>query len=136
MVFMDDAPVDLRFQRGTLLLAATFGGDPELVKLLIDRGLDPNDYKGLSPLFMAIRYYKPDVAAALVAVLIESGANVNALGERGTTPLIEAVRRNHRRIVELLLAAGADASITGPDGQTPYDYAQDRNNPEIVGLLK
>lgn len=137
MLLEAGAPVDLRFGSGTLLMAATVGGDPELVKLLIDLGVDPNDDKqSFSPLYVAIIDFNSDDAAVLAALLIESGADVNALSNPGTTPLIEAVRHNHGRVVELLLAAGADASMTGPDGLTPYEYAQAGNNSEIVELLK
>jgi len=62
--------------------------------------------------------------------------SVSPLNFRTLPPLIEAVRQNHRRVVELFLAAGLDASMTGSDGQAPYDYAQDGDNSEIGELLK
>lgn len=131
------APVNLRYGRGTLLLPAILGGDLEFMKLLIDRGVDPNDAEQrLSPLVVIIWNYKADDAAVLAEVLIESGANVDALCDSGTTPLIEAVRHNNRPVVELLLAAGADTSITGSDGQTPYDHAKAANHLEIAELLR
>ena len=48
--------------------------------------------------------------AAAVALLLERGADVNAMPGRGT-PLHEAALRGDRALVDLLLAAGADPTI-------------------------
>ena len=45
-----------------------------------------------------------------VEILLENGANPNSLGEDEMTPLFNAIRGGHVRMVERLLGAGADAN--------------------------
>ncbi len=55
---------------------------------------------------------------AAVRLLIEAGADVNAMGDMGETPLHVAVRKGDREIVQALLAAGADAAVVSEFGHT------------------
>ena len=58
---------------------------------------------------------------------LAAGADVNANGYRGFTPLHYAARNGHKEIVELLIAKGADVNVkivSGPSiGNTPLDLA-------------
>lgn len=84
---------------------------------LQDPPLSVNDTNvlGDTPLHLACHWTDAEGVAALLA----AGANVNALGDRGQTPLfrVETVR-----IVDLLLAAGADPSIIDECGTTAERY--------------
>jgi ankyrin repeat protein len=67
---------------------------------------------------------------AIVRVLLDRGANVNAKGEYGVTVLIRGA--GHIDIVKLLLDRGADVNAKMDEGYTPLFYA---SNAEIVRLL-
>lgn len=56
--------------------------------------------------------------------LIDSGANVNAANEEGTTPLHAAVSSRNKEIFCLLLSRGADVNVATKNGITPLDLAQ------------
>ena len=78
---------------------------------------------------------------AIVALLIEHGADVNVKGDFGDTPLHIAVRSgNPKNVVNvsLLLAAGADVNAWNSDGYhptTPLHEAATIGNIEILHLL-
>src|ERR1700722_18974385 len=61
--------------------------------------------------------------------LIAAGANVNAKGDRGCTPLFNAVVGRSAEVVKALLDAGGDASIRSSDGWLPAEYAKNVGAP-------
>jgi ankyrin repeat protein len=59
-------------------------------------------------------------------LLINAGADVNARGEDGGTPLHLAAENNENPdIITNLLNAGADGTAVNSDGETPFDLAKD-----------
>jgi ankyrin repeat protein len=68
-------------------------------------------------------------------LLIAAGADVNAKGLLGMTPLHDAAQNSPKEIVELLIANGADVNAKADDGKTPLDLAIKRN-PETANLLR
>jgi ankyrin repeat protein len=79
---------------------------PEMVKLLLDHGADPNakEKDGNPPLHGAVFAQNPQV----VSMLIAAKADVNALGQGDCTALYWACNNLDVEVVNLLLAAGAD----------------------------
>eukprot|EP00879_Flechtneria_rotunda_P011121 GHRR01011618.1.p1 GENE.GHRR01011618.1~~GHRR01011618.1.p1 ORF type:complete len:304 (+),score=115.86 GHRR01011618.1:124-1035(+) len=67
--------------------------------------------------------------------LLDSGADVNGLNERGVSPLGVAVGFNHKDIVELLLNAGADLQAQDTAGNTVLHYAAGYGRLELTELL-
>ena len=57
--------------------------------------------------------------AAVTAVLLAAGAEVNARNSRGTTPLHNAVESRNPATVSALLEAGAEVNAADSDGDTP-----------------
>jgi uncharacterized protein len=87
---------------------AIFKGNLEIAAALIDAGAGVNGPE--FPLHVAARFGQ----AAIVALLIRRGSDVNALNPEGETPLFAAVVSGSGQDVEvmrILLAAGADPSI-------------------------
>jgi len=118
-----DAPLDTIEQLGqTLLHLAARGGDPHLVRLLVDRGLDVDardDYQDTPLVDSASRSTRE-----ALAVLVEAGADVNARGSNGRTALHYAAAAGRSDVVELLLKAGADPQIADLRGRTAIEMAR------------
>ena len=70
-----------------------------------------------------------------IQMLVDAGANINARGEHGFTPLMEAVAQGHRKAIELLVKLGAKP-VPNDEGQLPSEYAMLSNNNEIADYLK
>ncbi len=62
--------------------------------------------------------------ATCVELLIARGANVNAVGSRGYTPLHAAAAAGNEEIITVLMQAGAAVNPLNKKGQTPLDVAQ------------
>ena len=60
-------------------------------------------------------------------MLIESGANVNAIGDMGETPLHIAIRKDNRAIVRALIEAGAETNGVSEFGATASALAADKD---------
>jgi hypothetical protein len=75
--------------------------DPRLVRLLIERGADPNlrGWSGFTPLHHALERGKIEMAR----VLIEHGASVEVKNNDGRTPLDIASGEQREEIIKLLL---------------------------------
>lgn len=56
-------------------------------------------------------------------LLLESGAEVNALTDDKRTPLFQAAFKGQLSCVELLLKHGADPTIPNDEGKTPAQVA-------------
>ncbi|CAM3798117.1 ankyrin repeat domain-containing protein [Parendozoicomonas haliclonae] len=70
-----------------------------------------------------------------IKALIEAGANINAIGEAGFTPLHCASEQNHPEAISLLIAYGAK-SLSDENGLTPLKLAELLENNEAVKSLK
>jgi ankyrin repeat protein len=141
----------------TLLRVAAWAGRVDEVETIISKGVDVNAHCKLdslifqriwgaqvgldkwleasltnttTPLHAAARRGHQEVAA----LLIVSGADVNAKDQDGWTPLSQAARKGNRDIVELLIAKGADVNVTDNNGRAPLWWA--RRHKEIVELLR
>jgi ankyrin repeat protein len=92
--------------------------------------LNPDD-KGYRPLSLAsYRGHK-----AVVKLLLEKGAAVDAPDKDGRTPLHWALWSGHVEVVKLLLEKGAAVDATDKDGRTPLHWALWNGHVEVVKLL-
>ena len=71
-----------------------------------------------------------------VELLLDLGADVNAVDKDGKSVLTYAVYSGDMRIVKKLLIHGADKAIKDVDGNSPYNFACEMNKRQIVHLLK
>lgn len=74
-----------------------------------------------------------------VTLLIEWGSDVNALDDKGATPLMCAAVNGSVEIARLLLEKGADADIRGPRGRTAAEAAEAegrQRNLAVAGFIR
>jgi len=133
--------IDVNFQYDlgvTVLMYASYNGEIEIVKYLIDNGANINlqskhDGKyGFSALTEASRNGHIEV----VKYLIDNGADINLQINYGYTALIEASRNGHIEVIKYLIDNGADINIQDRSGKTALIYATDNKNKEIAKYLK
>jgi ankyrin repeat protein len=84
-----------------------------------------------TPLILVMSW--EDVPAA--TLLLQSGADVTARGERGDTALHRAASFGNAELVGLLLANDAPTSAKNDDGHTALDLAKVLGNEAVVALL-
>ncbi len=88
---------------------------PAIVDLiLLNHDAHEKDEQGNTALHYAVHNNLLDVAALLIA----SGADVNARNKNNETPLFEAARTCQENIEKLLLDLGADATVQNNEGKT------------------
>jgi ankyrin repeat protein len=108
----------------TALHLASFFGQEDAAKLLVERGAEVNlvarnENIHVTPLHSAAA----GSHAEIVKLLLEHGADPNAAQDGGFTPLHSAAQNDDRESVEALLEAGADPTVTNDEGKTPADLA-------------
>jgi uncharacterized protein len=84
-------------------------------------------------LFRATREGNTDMVKSLLS---SPGADVNAIDERGSTPLLEAARYGHEDVCRVLIAAGADLKSKDRDGKSALMLAVQGDHDEVVRVLK
>ena len=147
---------------GTPLIEAVYNNHADTVKLLLEKGADPNVRKtdGATALGFAQKYppivellkakgaktvSNPALDNELMAAankgdlakvkdLVEKGAYPNFHDAGGSTPLIEAVYGGHAEVVKFLLEKGADANARKNDGAAAIGFA--KKYPPILEMLK
>ncbi|KAG7289873.1 hypothetical protein NEMBOFW57_006250 [Staphylotrichum longicolle] len=83
-----------------------------------------------------LRWALEEGHGAVVKLLAENGANVDAKNEGGQTPLSWAAEKGHKAAVELLLATGkADVDAKDNNGRTPLSWAAWKGHEAIVERL-
>lgn len=114
-----------------------YDGSIEIVRILLRFGADPNAWDGqhrVTPLHSAIRYNNKEA----IQLLLEAGANPNAVSNLGESALSWAVEQNDYEMVKLFLRFGADKTInefTPPCGYTPLTMAARQMNVKMIELL-
>jgi ankyrin repeat protein len=93
--------------------------------------IDVVDFKGWSGLHWAL----VREVDAVVALLLNSGANPNLPTGTGRIPLVIALRSGQADAVKLLLKAGADPNQADGDGRTAVEAAREGRFPELGELL-
>jgi ankyrin repeat protein len=117
---INGAPGDEKHPRPLIL--AIEHDRPEIVRLLLERGADPNRRSriGEPALILAIRETDSDIPRQLLA----KGASTATPSVRGYTPLMEAAQRGSATLVDLLLRTGADPRVALEQGTSAADIAR------------
>jgi hypothetical protein len=120
------------YEGETALHAAGFAYNAELARGLVERGADvrARNRRGAEPLHAAAigvpgsGNWNPTRQQAVIAYLLEVGADPNAPATGGVTPLHRAVRNRCSGAVDVLLHAGADPRLANDNGSTAFELAQ------------
>ncbi|MEQ1886745.1 MAG: ankyrin repeat domain-containing protein [Bryobacteraceae bacterium] len=139
---------------------ATLSADVDVVKFLVEHGVDPNE-PGYGTNVRYARQYRPSLEyllskgakaepnaianaphwqdPSLVAQWIERGADVNfAEGNYKRTALMIAAssEQSTAAMLQMLLEKGADPNAEDSDGERPLDWAIYRNDKEKIAVLE
>ena len=106
-------------------------GNLKLAKLLVSRQADIN-HPGWTPL----HYAATGGHVAIVQLLLDESAYIDAESPNGTTPLMMAARYGNPAVVKLLLEEGADLHLKNQIGLTALDFAKQGNQPGAVKVIE
>lgn len=122
----------------TPLFLAVQAGRPEMVQVLLDGGAAAHwrDAQGNSLLHWAVIHGDTPEAARTVAMLVETGADLEAVDALGRTPLLRAAEAGAVALVKQLAALGADWSARDDEGLTPILRAALAGREESVLALR
>lgn len=114
---------------------AVRGGKLPLLKLLLDRGAQPDslDDEGLTPLLHLAITRSKAAPIPVLELLVQHGANVDARDQTQGTLLMFFARRGQVEPVRWLLAHGADRNARNQRGRTAADIG--RAHAAIVRML-
>lgn len=116
----------------TAFMRAARSGDVDVMKLLLDHGADPKlaNKDGVTALTVAAgagytdanRGTEPQALDA-VKLCVSLGLDVNAVTDKGETPMHGAARRGANTIIQYLADKGGKISASNKQGLTPLDLA-------------
>lgn len=112
------------------LMMAALRGDLAQVKVLVARGADVN-----KPGWTPLHYAATGGHAAVIGLLLDENAYIDAASPNGSTPLMMAARYGNDESVRTLLLAGADPKLRNQLGLSAQDFAQMGDRPGAVALL-
>lgn len=117
-------------QDESALMLASLQGLTELCVQLIDKGADVN-----KPGWAPLHYAATNGHLAVMRLLLEHDAYIDAESPNGTTPLMMAAQYGTQAAVVLLLEAGADPSLKNQQGLSAIHFAQRTGRTEAVELI-
>ncbi|KAF6793448.1 37s ribosomal protein rsm22 [Colletotrichum musicola] len=105
------------------LMVAAVNGRDDIVAMLLERGaaLEPKDENGHTAILYAVCC---EQKSGVLGLLIDHGADMNALDHHNWTPLDFAVGRGQSDAVRQLIERGADVSLETRAGETALQHAQ------------
>ena len=106
-------------------------GDLELAKMLIKRDADINH-----PGWTSLHYAATGGHTAIIQLLLEESAYIDAESPNGTTPLMMAARYGNAKAVQLLINEGADLQLKNQLGLTALDFAIQGQRADAIQLLQ
>lgn len=113
-----DINIEARAVNGdTALMVAAYKGEKDVVVALLDKGAEPN-----RPGWTALHYAASSGNVAIVRLLLEKSAYIDAAAPNQTTPLMMAAASGQTAVIECLLEEGADPSLKNDLGMTARDF--------------
>ncbi|MBM3580169.1 MAG: hypothetical protein FJX34_05295, partial [Alphaproteobacteria bacterium] len=132
------ANIDLSYNGDSLLHRVVLAGDPELTRLLLERGANPHlrNHQGLTPLDMALdRYYLDgqERNKKLLHTLVDHSQSLHE--DISDSRLLQLVLKGQTGLLEYLLDRGANANSLDSFGASLLMAAASNGNLEITKLL-
>jgi ankyrin repeat protein len=117
----------------SLLQLAMTRGDEDVIRLLLEAGVDVEFENGLgeTPLQIATR----QGSTAVFKLLLDAGASINHQGRLGSSPLHVACLWQRVEVVRLLVDAGAALDLLNHTRESPLEIVCAQGNQAIVKLL-
>lgn len=118
----------------SLLVEASIHGNPQIVKLLLEKGANVNDCvfaSQESPLYLAAVNNRLDT----VKILLDFNANIESRDRNRQTPLMAAARNGYDAIVGLLLDKKAKVDAKDKKGITALHLAARYNYEKTATIL-
>lgn len=112
------------------LMLASLRGQEDLVRKLIARDAAVN-----KPGWTPLHYAATNGHVAIMKLLLDNYAFIDAPSPNETTPLMMAAMYGSTQGVELLLTEGADPLQKNQQGMTAVDFAKRGQRPDAVELL-
>ncbi|WHZ11666.1 MAG: ankrin repeat domain-containing protein [Burkholderiaceae bacterium] len=112
------------------LMMAALKGELAMVQQLIAKGADIN-----KPGWTPLHYAATGGHDAIVSLLLDHSAYIDAESPNGTTPLMMAAFYGTSSTVNLLLDQGADPTLKNQQGLTAIDFARRGHRPDAVKLI-
>lgn len=128
-----DTSPNSQSQGWTMLMHAARSRNYDMVKILLERGADPNT-KGTGGA-TALTIAAEDGSTDIGQLLLQYHVNVNARNTNGTTALMYAVENCHQDFVNAMIRAGADLAHHDHDGESAVMIAHRRGHMDILRLL-
>jgi ankyrin repeat protein len=115
------------------LMMAALKGHLAQAQRLIQRGAEVNK-PGWAPLHYAASNPEP-ISLAMVRLLLEHHAYIDAESPNKSTPLMMAARYGQDPVVQLLLEEGADPMLRNEQGLSAIDFARQAGRVASVELI-
>ena len=112
------------------LMLAALKGNQELAEKLIKKGGDVNK-TGWTPL----HYAASGGQVAIISLLLENSAYIDAESPNSTTPLMMAAMYGTSAAADFLLQEGADPVVKNQQGLTALDFAKRGNRPDAIRAI-
>lgn len=112
------------------LMLASLKGLTEICQQLIDKGADVN-----KPGWTALHYAATHGHLAVMTLLLDKHAYIDAASPNGTTPLMMAAGYGTPAAVTLLLEVGADPLLKNDQGLTAIDLAHRANRADSAAII-
>lgn len=112
------------------LMMASLKGHAEMVRKLIARDADVN-----KPGWTPLHYAATSGHLAIMELLLEHHAFIDAESPNGTTPLMMAAHYGTPAAVKLLLEAGADVRMKNQLGLSAIDFAHRAGRQDVAEMI-
>ena len=119
----------------TVLHLAVFFGHPETARVALAHGAEIHKRAVPFGTPMPLHSAVAGNHASAVRVLLEAGADPNAVQTSGWRPLHSAAQHGNFEILQLLLRAGADPTLRTDGGRLPESVADGPHREAIIAAL-
>ncbi len=112
-------------------------GNPEDVRMLLDKGADPNGVNDLGWPLVSVAARRTDGKAVdIVDMLVRAGAELNQGGPSRQYPIIIAARNGDIALAHYLLQKGVDTAVRDRNGVEPVEIAKYYGHEEVFEILQ